>query len=256
MQRRSLQWQRIHLITVVDSLDKNIGAACSVDGAAVRNVFQTCVERGRLAIKSAVASDRQTVLDAVDSIQSGPQDTIVLYYSGHGFYDEDGHRLYFSSTRSTLSRLELRQHLVAKQARLHVMLTDCCNNYFPSEGLALRYRAVDPNFKPVTTPLFETLFFRSRGIADIMSSGEDEMSLIRSITEGSVFTIHLVEFLQINADKTHNWSDLFSAVAQKTEKESSTVYGKQDESRRLLKKADGTVVVQKKHTPVHFGLPD
>lgn len=247
--------QRLHLVTAVDSLEPRIGGACELDGGAVRGAFSLMVEKERLIVTSVPAKDAQTVLNAVDSVQSNPTDTIVFYYSGHGFYDREGPKFYFSSTRSTLRRIDLREHLLRRPARLHVILTDCCNNYFESKKLRLRDE-VHSRSKHQTTPLMSSLFFESSGIVDITSSGQDEMSLVRSPNEGSVFTIQFVDFLKENAMQKLKWPQTFSVIAANTEKESRSIYGLQDASKRQLKTADGSMIIQEKQTPVQYGLAD
>lgn len=142
----------------------------------------------------------KNLMDAVKSCPAGTDDTIVVYWSGHGGYDNDEHLLSTSDKKNTLKRADLLTAMKAKNVRLLVLLTDTCANelgklkasFTETEmvydaGMATdSYRAIQKTVPPEPRifPLFDELFFWHSGIVDINAAkkGEQAFSLILSKT--------------------------------------------------------------------------
>ena len=118
---------------------------------------------------------KDKILTAIDRCPSGPNDTIILFYTGHGARDEKGHFLVMPDGTTRLHRKTILERIARKKPRLAVLLTDSCNLSVPS-GMGPPAAA---QLMPAErmSPLFESLFVRSRGVVDINSSSEGEVSI-------------------------------------------------------------------------------
>ncbi|HBO45020.1 MAG TPA: hypothetical protein DD670_14035 [Planctomycetaceae bacterium] len=118
---------------------------------------------------------KNKILQAIDACPAGPNDTIFLFYTGHGAYDDEGHFLVMPDGETRLHRKTILERMALKRPRLAILITDSCNLQVPSGmGPAPSARMIPPEQMP---PLFETLFIRSHGVVDINSSSEGEVSI-------------------------------------------------------------------------------
>ena len=131
------------------------------------------------------------LLDAINSCPCGTNDAIVVYWSGHGAYDNQGH--YFTSRDShgapkcTLTRSDVTRRLKTKSARLAVLLTNSCNRFFDRSHLAPAMAAPCLAEPPLTiAPIFDSLFLRHQGFADLNASSEGEFAW--GSPDGGLFT--------------------------------------------------------------------
>ncbi|MBN1590720.1 MAG: caspase family protein [Pirellulales bacterium] len=126
-------------------------------------------------VRGDLADMKNKILRAIDRCPAGPNDTIVVFYTGHGASDDEGHFLVMPDGKTWLHRKTILERMARKRPRLAVLLTDSCNLQIPS-GMAPgpSARLIPP---ARISPLFETLFIRSRGVVDINSSSEGEVSV-------------------------------------------------------------------------------
>lgn len=141
------------------------------DGSSVnlRNPWEGPDVRGDLV------DMKNKILTAIDRCPAGRNDTIVIFYTGHGAYDDQGHFLVMPDGENRLHRKTILERIARKNPRLAVLLTDSCNLHVPAgmrPGAAARL--IPPQRM---TPLFDSLFIRSRGVVDINSSSEGEVSI-------------------------------------------------------------------------------
>jgi hypothetical protein len=182
------QLPRIHLLVAADTLDPDIGDSVQRDVDAFVFAFVVSVPDRQLVVE--VCRDNRTtrneILATIDRLAIQPADTIVFYWSGHGAYDENGP--WFRTRREpNLYRRELRERLAGKHPRLNVVLSDCCNTFYPGTPKPPVRRAAAPPQR--IAPLFDSLFFRSQGLADINSASENEVAM--GTVDGGLFTMAL-----------------------------------------------------------------
>jgi hypothetical protein len=76
-----------------------------------------------------------------------------------------------------------------KQARLTVLLTDCCNQYRDATvGKKTMAPSADP--RRSTCPLFDDLFLKSRGLVDVNAASQGEVAV--NTNDGGLFTLSLM----------------------------------------------------------------
>ena len=126
-------------------------------------------------VRSDLVDLKKKILQALDNCPAGENDTIVVFYTGHGAYDDNGHFLMMPDYENRLYRKTILERMARKNPRLAVLITDSCNLQVPS-GMAPgpAARMIPPERM---TPLFESLFIRSRGVTDINSSSEGQESI-------------------------------------------------------------------------------
>lgn len=126
-------------------------------------------------VRGDLVDMKNKILRAIDNCPSGRNDTLVVFYTGHGAYDDDGHFLVMPDGKNRLYRKTILDRLARKSPRLAVLITDTCNLHVPS-GMQ---PGPTPQMIPPQTisPLFDSLFIRSRGVVDINSSSEGEVSV-------------------------------------------------------------------------------
>jgi len=193
-----------------------------LDVMSVQGLLADQMPRSRLHIKrfqfeEDADSNSETILLAVQQLAVKPQDTILLFYSGHGASDDQGHYLALASGK--LYRKQLLDALTAKGARLTVLLTDCCN--LRSDG----HRVFAPAFRSqppkAPSPLFQSLLLQQAGIVDINGSAPGEGAFFTPYNEddpempGSLFTKALCAWAYDNSQRSRTWDELVRAVSLK-----------------------------------------
>jgi hypothetical protein len=163
------------------------------------------------------------ILEYYQRLAVGPDDTLAFYYTGHGATDPNrGHCL--TTERGPLFRQDLRAALVAKGARLVVLLTDCCSSVVRIEAHpqapAPRFPEREP--QPIN-PLLRNLFLEHRGVVDITAATEPQAAYANNLI-GGFFTNALSQQLfsydgraaDQNQDGFVTWTELFAPIRDAT----------------------------------------
>lgn len=193
-----------------------------MDLIAIRVLFMNGIPESRLELHQWVItedeySDPDWILNGLKDVHSGPGDTILFYFTGHGAADDEGH--YFSLARGKLHRRVLLDALKAKNARLTVLLTDCCN--LRSDGLTFGAPFVETQPPQRVLPLLQSLLFDPSGVVDINSCSPGESAFFRSKDNeesgmpGSIFTGELAAWINEHEKDRRSWDDLVRAVSLK-----------------------------------------
>lgn len=154
------------------------------------------------------------ILESLDELKPAANDTVVLYYSGHGGVDDRGS--YFELAGGKLYRDEVRRRLKAKNARLAAILSDCCNSR--SDGRAQTApRAIFPR-PEAFTPLFQSLFVRPAGFVDVTACAPGQSAFFTpprqdsGTVPGSLFTKALAFWAEENSQREASWDELVNEV--------------------------------------------
>ncbi|GHT46194.1 hypothetical protein FACS189454_06950 [Planctomycetales bacterium] len=119
--------------------------------------------------------DEKAIRRFIRSLQIEPDDAVMIYYRGHGGFDENRQSQFYqfindNGTRENLYHSDIRLDVETLHPRLAVFIRDCCNNIIP---VPTRGQSPEPNemaqfdeteFKP---ELFISLFVKARGVIDI-----------------------------------------------------------------------------------------
>ena len=139
------------------------------------------------------------VKDWLHELPSNPEDTVFIYYNGHGSMQsfDSEHVLNFDQSKDAVPRAKLREWLEEKPARLKILITDTCSNYAETSGpdLSVSFSEDIPKNRLHT----EDLFLQHTGILDITAAAPGQF-VFGSNSIGGYFTAALVESFTTEAD--------------------------------------------------------
>jgi hypothetical protein len=186
----ALQVERVHLLLVGDTLDRNIAESVEHDLGNMAVTFYILLSEGQLDFQRLTGDEvsAENILKAIAKIRLASDDTLVFYWAGHGAFDNDGHYLHMPHG-GDLYRSTLLGAMKKKQARLAVLLTDCCNAYNDSTAGKPPVSPSSPDPRRKTSPLFDELLLRTRGVVDVNAASQGELAL--GTKEGGLFTLSL-----------------------------------------------------------------
>jgi Caspase domain len=239
----------IHALLVGDSnssLGDSVVNDVRIFGDALWSAFSE--HPGRLRLHSPLVGDAVTVA-AVESffaeLESGPDDTLLFFFSGHGeVHPELGHALNFTNAdhkgRKLLSRADLLASMRTKNARLVVVLTDCCSTIrqprvAPSKT-SPRVLELRP---PPKWAVAGCLLLQHRGVVDITASCPGQAAWPDSSGESGLFTSTFagllapnnLHILDQNKDGFVEWNEFYPELAKRTQQ--AFVYLQYDLKQRM-----------------------
>jgi hypothetical protein len=137
---------KIHLITVADLKDPNIGVSCRVDLQAVQELMREAAAQAGMTIDvkevSGDAFSADAITQAVRNVAPDQNDTVIFYYSGHGARGESKPDAWpVISLPSLIPPYDsfdlgwVYQTLNKKKLRMLLMFVDCCQQLLPDDLL-------------------------------------------------------------------------------------------------------------------------
>lgn len=176
---------RLVALLVADTADPEIGESVAVDLRQVRSMLTEGVPAARLSLSEAVGADvtPEKLLAAVKALPVTADDSLLLYYAGHGAWADTGPYLRMGGGK-ILPRADLLAALKARGARLTLLLTDCCSTYV-GRIMLFAPGTIDPD-------VYRDLFFRHRGIVDVTAAERGQVA-VGDTNLGGVFTRSLTE---------------------------------------------------------------
>ena len=191
-----------------------------MDTLSVFTAFHNQVPERQLVYESVqfeedVHSSPENILTAIKESRPKPQDCLFVYFTGHGGSDDRGH--YLQLAQGKLYRDDIRKAMESKGCKLNVLITDCCNTRGDGESFFFPAPMLEPPQR--ISPLFESLFFASKGWVDINSSAPGEAAFFTANYEetgelpGSLFTKRLSQFWDEQRKRGANWDQLVRWVS-------------------------------------------
>ncbi len=131
---------RLYALLICDTDADKVGPSIPLDRDRMLAVLRTVVDpQGRRdrVVPSVLEGEDATperILKYLAQLQVGPQDSLMIYYRGHGAHsDTSGHEL--ALKHGHIKRSVVRGAMREKNARLSVLLTDCCDNVVRTDGV-------------------------------------------------------------------------------------------------------------------------
>lgn len=195
--------QKVHAVIAADSLDGQIGPGIRENVKNITALLTSLEIVGEIAVVKAEVSGRdfscKSILQAVDTLEIGPDDTVVFYYAGHGFrtgksskFPEFACEPTSARERIGLSAIKDRIEKMKPRPRFLLAIADACNvPEGPEVGPA-------PQFTPPPVPerkaALRRLFLDYSGSLTMSGSVPGQYSWYRNRGEtvGGFFTIQLL----------------------------------------------------------------
>jgi hypothetical protein len=237
---------KLILVIVANTNDPKIGKGCEVDINTIHQMFEDLSKQMNfnfidLVIKGADYG-KENVLKTIDTIEPGPNDIVVFYYSGHGFsYEKDKAVKYpqidlrtdpanlqkevIDANTENLSEIFIR--VKDRGARLNIVIGDCCNTSieYPRAftGGNAEERKVIPPPVEVDKTVAEALFCDLTA-SILVGAAEKGQYAISDDTLGSLFTHNFANHLKILLSKSLEktvfegvpWKKLLNQTKEKT----------------------------------------
>jgi len=202
----------LYLIAVANTLDASIGASSKKDldnvvftfdrlarSAGIRNIILTEITGNTFS--------KANVENTINNLRVTPNDIIIYYYSGHGFrYEADKSpypRMSFrtkqnpSAENNNLEVESVFNKLKSKNARVTIVLSDCCNENIGAEPRRgrepLKTRGI---LAPAKQSNVDALFFPKTPLAIIGSSTAVNQLASGNPSIGGFFTHYMLMELE------------------------------------------------------------
>ncbi len=191
-----------------------------IDGMVKEFTLSNTDSRGIQEEKQGIIKAKQ-VGQWLRELHPNDDDTVLIYYSGHGSMDAFGtHILNFDPevTNDFVSRDGIRNVLKDKAGRLKLLITDTCSNRVQAPPtIARRYARVQSRERRYT----KNLFLEHRGFLDITAASAGEYAWGNDDI-GGYFTVSLLDSFTAEADRDSDrflsWREVFALTQQKTQK--------------------------------------
>lgn len=222
--------QKVHNIMFCDTNDRKIGPSVEVDNdRAMEEIGDIAGYIGYQYIEYVYNGDRcnkQNLINVLNSLNSGPNDIIIFYYSGHGTHapgqteDKFPQLLLNSRVQSNFVPARIVNEMLSKKPhRLRLILTDCCNNLV--EGVSPKSSLSDMNsvtsVKSKDVINYKKLFTQQKGM--IMATGCKLGQTSLGLDEdGGLFSIALWDAIYKECSEGNNpsWQNVFRNTAKET----------------------------------------
>lgn len=203
---------KVHALLALDTADATIGTSVGVDKQTMTALLSNIPTR-QLAMTTL--DGPQLTYDAVfgwlTQLRTQPDDTVFVYFSGHGATDaKAGHCLNMPGGR-LLERWKLLDAAKGKRTKLTVLITDCCA---VKMGRQPEFGALPVD----TAAVVRKLLLGHRGVVDLNACEVGQFAYCNE-KEGGYFTSALALQCELagRTGKAPTWSQLFPRVVAKVE---------------------------------------
>jgi hypothetical protein len=223
----------VHLVAVAASNDRKIGPKVGDDARNIAALFEESFaaagKHGQLRTRLILGGDTgsRSLLTAIRGLDVRPQDTVVVFFSGHGMMEGRGRHVLQLRPGDDLTTREVLDAMAAQNPRLSVLLTDVCSSYpgdreGHTEGSAGSPRDL-PRGAVIPWATVEQLFLSHRGGVDVTAAEPGLPSRVEARGRGSYFTNALIQVLSAphpaavtgldrNGDRALQWAEVLPQV--------------------------------------------
>jgi hypothetical protein len=181
----------MHFIMAAATLDETIGESVETDLKLAEPEFKRFAEQMNVGYKEHLISGRQfnkkNILKAINDVHPGSNDIVVFIYSGHGFRFDDDKDDYpnmcltyegLETKEDYLGVSEVYDMLSKKNARLTIVLSDCCNSKLGVNRREIESSALcSRGNKSYDLKKLERLFLNSSGSLKVTAAKAGQVAL-------------------------------------------------------------------------------
>ncbi len=242
----------IHALLILRDDDVKIFNSVEINERYMKNMLRQLNVKAD-AMKVLAGERNYYTADVINWIENRnvqPNDTIFIYFNGHGHIDGNEHFLKINDSRPTLRR-NLTRALSEKNCRLKMLITDTCSSDLILKGLPEGY-STQIEAQPQPQHYLEDLFYKHEGMLDITAaaSGQDAWS---NNAIGGYFTNALSASITSEVDKDRDrfvsWQEVFELAQFKTNEH----FSQSDFTGKTTR--DGEPITQTRQTPFQYSLP-
>ena len=207
--------RKIHYVIVGQTNDRSIGKLASHNlehlDMLTRHIRSELI--GSSQILAGERCEANAIKSAISAIDAKPNDSIFVYYIGHGAHDSNGHR--FTLDGTDLYRKEVRKILAGKNVRLSVFLSESCNGYSPPSAEDLAHPASSNGFTISGLTKLESLFLNNRGVIELNSADTGQLGWGDG-TIGGIFTFQFAKYMTSKTDSPNSWEEAINEIANRS----------------------------------------
>jgi Caspase domain len=216
--------KKLHALLVIDSTS-NLKNSVVHDLRNIESILQCYIPERMCEITVLEGKDvtRQAILDYYRQVRTGPDETLLFYYAGHGKLDGKNRHSFQLQEGDVdpIRRDEVLQAMKAKKPGLAVLLSDCCS---VRTRVATKLKGAERFIDDVRPhPVLNSLLFQHRGVVDI-TAAQDGTGSWGDDVRGGIFTQSfcglLREQLQTYDTKKArfiSWREFYIQLLRKTE---------------------------------------
>lgn len=210
--------QTIHLLTIADTNDLNIGTGTSGNTRRLAEFVNRAAAEMKVTVSrqdvSGSSFSCRKITEAIGLLNAAPFDVVIFYYSGHGFRTEENAspfpELYcgeeaFSGGAPRL--VDIVAALAKKGARLTIAVADSCN-VLVTQPLPPRPAAAIASVPVSREKQYRKLFFGHKGVLTMSGAIKDQFSWY--MRDYGLFTNQLLQALDTATEpsKAGLWSEV------------------------------------------------
>ncbi len=188
---------KLHAIIVANTEDRNIGPSDALDMQRIQTLMQTISKNTGLGLNMITFHDsnfaRTSIMNAIKNLRPGNDDTVIFYYTGHGYRTPSMRERFPAMALQGNQGLALQwvyNTLRAKQPRLLLVMGDLCNVVVNIQDTIIASRAM----ADVQREGYRQLFRVAKAHVIVTSSQPGEVSFANN-TGGSAFTVQFLRVL-------------------------------------------------------------
>ncbi|WP_298141269.1 caspase family protein [Flavobacterium sp.] len=220
----------LHLIVLANTVIPDIRKGCETDMINLDNEFKEISKTLNVTYKSHLIYgqdfSKSSLLNKLSNLNVNENDVIIFVYRGHGFrYDQQdsefpslaitsSHGVPISNSNS-ITLEEIFQQIISKNARLNIVLGDCCNSLPEvNQNTNDNYLYMQSSFSSEYEKL-EKLFINSSGNLIFAASDIGEVSWTSPIY-GGFFTTSFLQAMTEEASYLKSAESSWKSIINKT----------------------------------------
>ena len=231
----------IYALLIAADIDPTIGRAVDVDRQRVEGMLKVASGICNVQTEEILGSQgnfkSEPILQWLKNLNPDANDTVFIYYSGHGGLNKNKTDTFFYLQDGYFLRSKLVSAIESvKKCRLKILISDCCLN-----GPEPEFGAARP---PISKKALQDLFLGHEGFLHLSAASEGEYSWC-SPRYGGWFTRALIDSFDdssdLDMDGFVSWDEVFKLTFEAVQKkyQQSLVYfsdeQKKDMNRRGIK---------------------
>ena len=224
----------LHYIMIANTLIPDIGTSTSADIHNTSSEFEGIASVLQMKFDKILITDKNfskdQVISTLQNFQPGPNDVVIVIYSGHGFRYSDQTEPFpeldfrYSdyqefSPQNCMNLVEINQIIQQKGARLNLIIGDCCNaDIGVTKKLGTTFLAARSTVN-ASLPKLAKLFLESSG--NIIAAGSSKGEYSYCNVTGGFFTNNLIASLReevsvFREEDEPKWDDILSKAKEST----------------------------------------